>query len=325
MNARAQQTLLIDYVLGRCDPEQVREVQALLSADKDFAGEYESLRRVFATLGTYPAEEPPEDLSARTMARVRAARGTEALLEGQRTARVRMTRTFSARDLVAVAAMLLLAVGILFPSLLEAHRRADIDRCAANVGQIGEGLQNYAGANAGALPASPSGIAQWLPVSGQSCASNSAGLFQLIRGGLVPPQAFQCPAAGGQSFVAGANMVDFPSSRTIDYSYQHSLNRPIRRQELAPVAEKMAILADANPVFAGGTFRPENVRKAVSQNHPIPGQNVLYLDMHVDWKTGCDVGVNGDNIWLVQGVYQYTGAERPASPTDSFLLPYPGR
>ncbi len=34
-----------------------------------------------------------------------------------------------------------------------------------------------------------------------------------------------------------------------------------------------------------------------------------------------EVGVDHDNIWLVQGVSQYSGTERPVNATDSFLLP----
>jgi hypothetical protein len=33
------------------------------------------------------------------------------------------------------------------------------------------------------------------------------------------------------------------------------------------------------------------------------------------------VGVDGDNIFLVQGKEEYDGTEAPANATDSFLLP----
>jgi hypothetical protein len=41
----------------------------------------------------------------------------------------------------------------------------------------------------------------------------------------------------------------------------------------------------------------------------------------VQWKRRPNVGVGGDNIYLVQGVVDYKGTETPASDTDSFILP----
>jgi prepilin-type processing-associated H-X9-DG protein len=38
--------------------------------------------------------------------------------------------------------------------------------------------------------------------------------------------------------------------------------------------------------------------KLNSPNHDFKGQNVLYLDGHVAWKTHPYVGPNWDNIWL---------------------------
>ena len=127
-------------------------------------------------------------------------------------------------------------------------------------------------------------------------------------------------AAGGRAFVKTAGMVDFPSPQSIGYSYQYSLGGSIRL-ETGPVAAEMPILADATPVFAGRRFRAERVGKTVSENHSGAGQNVLYMDGHVTWTAQCRVGVNGDNIWLAQGVYVYTGSEKPRSPADAFLLP----
>jgi hypothetical protein len=48
---------------------------------------------------------------------------------------------------------------------------------------------------------------------------------------------------------------------------------------------------------------------------------VLYLDWGVKWREGAEVGVNDDNIFLVQGKEDYDGTEEPANATDSFLLP----
>ena len=121
-------------------------------------------------------------------------------------------------------------------------------------------------------------------------------------------------------------MVDFPSPQYVSYSYQYSLGRAVRRDapELVNVAEQMAILADANPLFDGGRFRRDRLGQGVSENHRCTGQNVLYLSGAVRWFTHARAGVNGNNIWLADGIYEYHGDEKPTSPVDTFLLPHAG-
>ena len=83
----------------------------------------------------------------------------------------------------------------------------------------------------------------------------------------------------------------------------------------------MVILADSTPVFEKGAFRPDRVDASASLNHDEQGQNVLFLDGHVAWADRADVGVSQDNIFLSGTLRSYRGDERPAGPTDSFLLP----
>ena len=42
------------------------------------------------------------------------------------------------------------------------------------------------------------------------------------------------------------------------------------------------------------------------------------------WFTHAQAGVNGNNIWLADGIYDYRGDEKPTSPVDTFLLPHAG-
>ena len=87
------------------------------------------------------------------------------------------------------------------------------------------------------------------------------------------------------------------------------------------VAGRMAILGDRNPLFNNGRFIPKRIESLVSDNHGQTGQNVLYLDMHVEWAETPSAGVDGNNIFLAEGIYEYTGNEEPTGPTDTFLLP----
>jgi len=266
-------------------------------------------------------EDPPADLTERTLRRVGALRRTEMLLEAQ-PAQVSPRRPiFSFRELAALAAAVVLAVGILVPSLRRAQQMARRSACAANMGQIGAALKHYASANNDLLPATLAGDDWWLPRAGKPFSSNSRGLFLLVRHAYAAPDLFLCPSVDGRAFVIRSGMRDFPSPRSVSYSYQHSINAAIPQTGLLV---DTALLADDSPLFAGGRFHPERVHRTVSDNHPDGGQNVLHADGRVGWATHGRVGVDGDDIFLVNGILVYVGRERPVSLNDSFLLPHSG-
>jgi hypothetical protein len=164
--------------------------------------------------------------------------------------------------------------------------------------------------------------AAWLPVNGRNPVSNSAGLFHLAGDHYAPLSVFQCPAdsdAAGEVFGVNYEMTDFPAAKYVSYSYQHALGNSVQ----LPVAGEMAVLSDKTPVFENGRFQAEflSAPRSSSRNHGQRGHNVLYPDWGVKWRKKADVGVNGDNIFLVQGKEEYDGTETPANATDSFLLP----
>ncbi len=324
MSKSGDEQLLIDFILGRCDEPVAEDVRRRLESGGEFALLHEGISRTFAALGLCESARMPADLCERTLARVSSSGRAEVLQTVHPSGGMLLSR-FSIRELSALAAAAVIVVGILLPSLRQAHRLANRSLCANNVWAVGAALNHYANDSEGNFPSGPAATEAWLHQPGRKYASNSAVLFLLVRGRSASPEVFQCPSAGGRAFVLSDDMTDFPSPQSINYSYQHSLNTPVRRDvgSLATVAEQMVILADTTPVFTGGTFRPERAERAVSENHPDGGQNVLYLDGHVKWATDCRIGVNGDNIWLVEGVSNYTGKEKPASPTDTFLLPHP--
>ncbi len=319
--------LVIEFVLGRCDEPDAEQIRRRLETDGGFAALHEGVGRAFSVLGCCRVPDPPEDLSDRTMARIKSARRTEALIAAAADEGRTSLPRFSFRELVALAAAAVVVVVVLVPSLRRANRLADRSNCAANVGAIGTAISHFANGNEDYLPAVPAGDEVWLGRKGRKYAGNSAALFLLIRNAYVAPDVFQCRAAGGQPFTVTEGMTDFPSPQSINYSYQYSLNVPLRRNlpKLLIAARRMAILADATPVFAGGKFHPDQLNNTVSKNHPDGGHNVLYLDIHVEWTNDCRVGVSGDNIWLVKGISRYSGKEKPASTTDTFLLPNPQR
>jgi len=318
--------LLIDYVLGRCEPAEAEEVVARLTSEPAFAAMHADISNAMAALGACDVPDPPADLAERALARVEVMRRTEALIAAPPPAAPIRAPLVSYRELAALAAVFVAAMCIIFPSLRRARHETRRALCGANIGMIHTALNHYASGNARALPESPPVAENWLKRPGRTYASNTAGLFVLIRKNYAPPDVFQCPAAGGGSFTVRSDLVDFPASRNIGYSYQFSIGRALRQSDpvLVKVAGQLPILADANPIFAGGQFRPERLGQAVSENHGRTGQNVLYMTGQVRWMTHARVGVAGDNIWLLKGVQDYTGNERPTSKTDTFLLGHTG-
>ncbi len=327
-NSKANdEALLIDFTLGACSDEQAAEIRQRLARDEAFAAVDADVRRTFAAMDLAGDREPPEDLVEKTLAKVRSARETDALLAREQLARRDVLRpTFSLGELGAVAAAVLLVVGVFAISYREAARRKDQMACAARQARLGAAMLTYANKNDGHLPAAASEARRWLPAEADEkpAVSNSAGLFRLVKDGYVEPSTFQCPAVGGKPFVVQAGMSDFPASENISYSYQHAVGTRglwIEDPRLAGVKDSFAILADSSPLFDGRRFRRERVQRPISDNHDHRGQNVLYLDGHTDFHPASTVGVGGDNIYLADGVYEYDGDEAPSGPTDSFLLP----
>jgi type II secretory pathway pseudopilin PulG len=316
--------LLVDYVLGRLAEPESEALRRRLEADEDLRRLHGDVKSTFAAVGLMPEYEPSEALVEETLARVRRQRQTDALLAREKPSPRVVAPTFSLRELGAVAAVLIILAVIFVPSFTESRRLAVQGQCASNVGQIGYGLQAYATTYGGALPGVEADQPRWLPAEGRPAVSNSRGLYKLILGRYVSPVSFQCPAVARGSFVVQAGMVDFPQAKFISYSYQHTIGPGgLRRDDpkLQAVAPEMAVLADDTPLFRDGRFLAERLRSPVSDSHGGRGQNVLYLDMHVEFRPQPEAGVGGDNIYLAGDIHQYSGTERPTSPLDTFLLP----
>jgi len=321
----SSQELITDYLLGRCDPSAREQIARRIEAEPRLRSLHADLSNTFAALDLTVEAEPPADLVERTMARIRGAKQTDALLAREQLARRDVIRpTFSMREIAAVAGIVLV-IGVTFSVWFrQADRHRLQTQCAQNVVRIGTGLAGFADRNDGYMPAATAPRQRWLPAANEPAVSNSSALFQLVKDRSVDPPSFQCPAVGGDSFAVEPGMTDFPAGKYVNYSFQHSLGpKGLWREDprLNGVTSSMAILADSSPVFCNGQFRSECVGRPAGDNHGGAGQTVLYLDGHEDFKTKASVGVGGNNIYLVDGVNDYKGTERPASPTDSFLLP----
>lgn len=174
--------------------------------------------------------------------------------------------------------------------------------------------------------------------NGEPIRSNTANLWLLVVYTNLSPEVFVCPRSSHLlDKMAEANyetVRDFRGETFVSYSFQNVLGE-YRLMSTSGRATSMAVAADANPMrrdFWSGApgggkkdgvtdrelarkpqFIGEDVNIAAwnketggvagawelnSPNHGFKGQNVLFLDGHVEWRTDPYVGPNWDNIWL---------------------------
>lgn len=328
---------LIDYHLGVLSAAQRREVEQALAADAQLAGEHEALTGVFgalASLRTAPDIDAaaPQRITGKIMQRVRSAgpapRVTRAndLAETQNA--IRIIPLHSLREIIAVAAMVVLAVGIGIPGMVHMRDRSQRALCSWNLGQIGQAMQSYATAYNGALPfAGWTDNASWRPTPEPDVdlLPNRQHMFPLVREQRVASNWLVCPSQRDvplpQEQIRLLN--GFPEPRNVSYAYQ---NMAGRRPSLNDHAD-LPVLADDNPLFENGMPILEAVARRFrdpasynSRAHGGSGQNLLTVSGHTRWSTTPNTGVNGDNIWTLSNVNHYTGREGPRVSTDSHLL-----
>ncbi len=352
-DATGNEQILIEYFIfrGRGDtPLDDEQIESRRRSDPQFDELYRKLEKTFAALSRASDGDPPADMPERIISAVedRAAAGEKSLPVEELMNRSNERPTFSLRELAAMAVAAVILATMVLVSHREAQKVTNRQLCRANLGQIGNALMFYANGNDGYLPHAAKLTAgdgrrlRWLGQNGREAVSNSAALFKLIKAGYARPEMFLCPGVSGEKpagFTVTADMNDFPNEDCIHYSYQHTLGpygrgrkgdgNPPLSVNLAPmsrVAERMAILADSTPLFEKGCFHPDRLDKPAGRNHDGAGQNVLYLDMHAEWAEKPSIGVNGNHIFLADGIRDYDGDETPNDPTDTFLLPtYSGK
>jgi hypothetical protein len=302
--------------------------------------------RVLQLIDTWPAEDPPRDLAARTLARIEQAQQQSRFDRQIRTLALAGGpgggsggRRFAWNDLAAVAAMLIAAFSLGLPMLSSSRAQSRQIACADNLRVAGAAMGGYAADNQGQMPRLGNFEGQpWFLVgqgvesdgaSGQPqrVRSNSAHLFVLVRRGYVHPGTLACPENEHAPGALSAQAFDWPSAPAVSYSYQNQFTARPMKLEHAP---RMAVLADKNPLFLisrdGQTgqihlhFRRDLPATTISQMHRN-GQNILYADGAVAWAVTPVQPGNKDNIWLLDGIGDYEGNESPTRPDDAHLIP----
>lgn len=327
---------LLDLHLGRLSERERAELEQRIKSDPALASENEALVVMFDALGHSREAEPqlPHGLTEKILADVSAAGPPPRVVGRSRTTTARLAeladpgviRMRSFRDIAAVAAMIVLAVGLGIPSMLHMRQRGQRMVCTQNLASIGQGMQSYAMANNSSLPFAGWGSnSSWRPTDdpGRTVVPNRRHAYILPRFGYAPLRVFVCPFTRDlpmrQNQVRNHN--DFLESRNVSYAYQNMAGvRPSLRDD-----PDLPVFGDDNPLFDNGWPRFEQLAfgdptSANSRAHGGAGQNILTIRGTVSWTTTPNSGINGDNIWTLDYVDEYQGREGPKSQTDSHLL-----
>lgn len=324
---------LLGYHLGLVDDETRARVEARFSKE-ELAVSRRAVDRLGPALDVDQVPGSPADLVDKVMSRVE---GVHATLRLPMPSQARMTGSedggsrrplMTVRELVGLAAAIMLFVGIFVPGYRTARLASQQANSADHPRATGNGYGSYAEMFgnqpplAGALPDN----AAWLPPSGPGVPSlsNSRDNYLLINRRFVPAQVFICPGREGNQPLdlrgSGAEALGgFPAARNnrsatqlVDGPRSHD-----RAGAALPVAGDMHPLAD----FKRARIRAgEQLPNPRSHGQPR-GQNVLWDNLTLRFVKNPNVGVDNDDIYQLIGIQDYTGRERPTLRSDAFLIP----
>ena len=330
---------LLDLHLGQLSEAEAAELRQRIAADQTLASQHEALQAMFDALRASRADlpEPAPNLGRRISQHVAGLGAPPKVVQppksiaqlAEETDGGGLIRLHSFREIAAVAAMIVLAVGLGVPGLLHMKQRSQRIACSANLANIGRGMQSYAMANA-SLPfvGWNEQVDSWRPTNepGTNLLPNRRHAYPLVRAHYVPSRVFICPSTRDLPMPSEQVALhdDFLEPRNVSYAYQNMAGARPNLQQHA----NLPVFGDDNPFFDNGNpllnltrslglSTPENTN---SRAHARLGQNILTLRGNVKWMTTPQAGIDGDNIWTLQNVDEYTGREGPQSPTDAHLL-----
>lgn len=273
---------LIGYLLNCLDEPTQREVEAYLAADSDGREKLAKLRCALEPLEAdrEPAA-PPGDLVYRTLGRV-AEFCSQTLPRAPATTRASGgERPFWRRaDVVAAAAVILLAIGVGIPALFRLRDQSNVE-CQENLRVFHTGLKSY------------HDLKRHYPNVQAEAPHNAAGMMVpiLIDAGVLDPEAsVRCPGNGPgkpcphtYAQLKKMSREEFRKhARSLASCYAYSLGHRDERGYHPPTfnpeqASRLPLMSDRPPYDADS--------EANSPNHAGKGQNILFQDGHVEFLT----------------------------------------
>ncbi|MBN1972871.1 MAG: prepilin-type N-terminal cleavage/methylation domain-containing protein [Sedimentisphaerales bacterium] len=265
---------------------------------------------------------------------------------------------FTLVELLVVIAIIALLMGILMPALSRVRQIAFRLICGTNLSGIGKAMMVYANDYDDEFPRAGSststwgnGVVKWDAANRQTAyglkADGTGGavtvtssLYLLIKYAEVTPKSFICKGDSSvKEFEPGNNLDvsqlwDFGTKGTDHCSYSYHM--PYSTFALTTSSDPgMAVAADPNPWIETNrdwnAFNPTGSREAKrignAITHQEDGQNVLFIDSHVEFEDFSFCGVNEDNIYtgqaantdLRKGVKPSMNS-KPLTRSDSLLI-----
>ncbi len=217
---------------------------------------------------------------------------------------LRLSKGFTLIELLVVIAIIGVLAGILLPVLSRARESSRRTQCMSNIKQIGMGLIMYANENSDTFPSDTA-------YSGASPAMR--GLNLLYDTYVSDNKFFNCPSDTTVTVATNAGMSTSTSGGTEAFTSTQS-SYGYDRSHTHTDAADVAILADRPPATPSAT--------ASTANHNGRGQNVVYVDGHVEFVNSplagwySSDGTTRDNIYMnIAG-----GTEASTSGTDTVIL-----
>ncbi len=255
---------------------------------------------LFSLLDDYPVFDADESLVHATMVRVaREEEDAAARLvldaahleadEGTRRRRVRLP------DFISLAAVILIAASVIWPTTSYLRARSIDSGCANNLRRLAFAFSQYSGDFSGAMPTATAGFASGWDIG----THNVVNLAPLVEGRYCDREHLHCPGHEGE---AGES-----------YSYQWQK----LGQRMVWGVRATLVLSDRNPHVDAARLRILIPAVSMSPNHRGRGQNVLAADGTTIWLDS--PLVRDDNIWLPRGVDHLRAGDEPADPADVFL------
>ena len=197
---------------------------------------------------------------------------------------LRLSKGFTLIELLVVIAIIGVLAGIMLPVLSRARESSRRTQCMSNIKQIGMGLIMYANENNDTFPSDTA-------YSDESPAMR--GLNLLYDTYVSDNKFFNCPS---DTMVTGATNVGMSPSTANDSFEQDECSYGYDRSHTTANEADVAILADRPPDTPSPT--------ANTANHEGRGQNVVYVDGHVEfvisplagWYSAD--GTTRDNIYM---------------------------